>query len=155
MDLTKLKFVKNIDDLGWAYQNWQINQEVQLNWPKGSEANAQKALQGDLILLIQKPRHIEEARVTHLVEVISNNAETIDSGNWGVIRKVRPLWVASFNQEASIPKNKDIFGWKRHRHEGPNLVEIKNIKDGKVEKIWNSLEIFYQHVACMLSLIEH
>ena len=109
MDLAKLKFVKNIDDSGWAYQNWQINQEVRLNWPKGSKANADKAIQGELILLIQKPRHIEEARVTHLVEVISDDAETIDSGEWGVIRKVRPLWIASFDQESAIPKDRDIF----------------------------------------------
>ena len=154
MTLEKLKFVKNIDASNWAYQDWQWGSQQWLNWSKGSEANANKARLGDIILLVQKPDHVPQARVTHLIEVISEAAETIDDGDWGVVRQVSVIWVADFEHESSVPKDKDIFGWKRQRNQGTNIVELGNIKEGKVLQLWHSLEIFQRHVAGMLGLIE-
>jgi hypothetical protein len=62
--------------------------------------------------------------------------------------------VADFEHESSVPKDKDMFGWKRQRNQGTNIVELENIKEGKVLQLWHSLEIFQRHVAGMLGLIE-
>jgi hypothetical protein len=108
MLLDKLRFFKNVDDDNdvWAYKAWQIGAEENLNWSKGSETNANKASVGDLILLLQRPNHIQDTRVTHLLEVVSEKSETIDPGPWGVVRRVRVIWVANFDPqlEAFIPR---------------------------------------------------
>ncbi|MDX2213903.1 MAG: hypothetical protein SFY66_11510 [Oculatellaceae cyanobacterium bins.114] len=153
INLEKLRFVKNIDDSDWAYKDWQKGSQQHLHWAKGSETNANKAQLGDLILLVQKPDHIQEARVTHLVEVTSNAAET-SGGDWGIVRQVSVIWVADFTHEASIARDRDLFGWKRQRAQGTNLIELENIKEGKLLHLWHSPEIFQQHVAGILRLIE-
>lgn len=91
MNLERLKFVKNIDDNQWAYSTWEVGHKAQLNWPSGCEANADKAERGDLVLLIQKPNHIPDARVTHLVKIMTDQADTIDQGEWNIVRKVCPI----------------------------------------------------------------
>ncbi|TVQ14469.1 MAG: hypothetical protein EA368_01150 [Leptolyngbya sp. DLM2.Bin27] len=158
MLLGELRFLKNVDDNNdvWAYKTWQIGAEENLNWSKGSETNADKANVGDLILLLQRPEHIQETRVTHLLEVISEKKEIVDSGPWGIVRRVRVIWVANFEPqfESFIPCESDILGWKRQRPQGTNVIEITNIKDGKVLNIWQSMAIFQRHVAGMLGLIE-
>ena len=158
MLLDKLRFFKNVDDDNevWAYKAWQIGAEENLNWSKGSETNANKASVGDLILLLQRPNHIQDTRVTHLLEVVSEKSETIDPGPWGVVRRVRVIWVANFDPqlEAFIPRESNILGWKRQRPQGTNVIEITNIKDGKTLQIWHSMAIFQRHVAGILGLIE-
>ncbi|MBD2462302.1 hypothetical protein H6G89_14735 [Oscillatoria sp. FACHB-1407] len=154
MSLEKLRFVKNIDDSGWAYKDWQKGSQQHLHWSKGGEANANKAQLGDLVLLVQKPNHIQEARATHLVEVTSSAAETIADDNWGIVRQVSVIWVADFTHEASIPRDRDLFGWKRQRPQGTNLVELEKVKDGTLFQFWHSPNIFQRHVAGMLRLIE-
>lgn len=161
MLLEKLRFIKNVDhddkDL-WAYSAWNVGDEDNLNWSagKGSEANANKPNPGDLMLLVQNPSSVPEARITHLLEVISDASETIDTGHWGLVRRVRVIWVAKFAPgfEDFIPREQDILGWKRQRNQGSMAVEIDNIKDGKVLELWHSMETFQRHVAGMLGLIE-
>ncbi len=102
LTLNKLKFIKNIDDPNcWAYEQdtWQTGKEVELNWSntKGSETNAAKANQGDLILLVQNPPASEHTLVTHLVQVTSAEAERKDEGEWGIVRKVKVIWRATPN----------------------------------------------------------
>jgi len=155
MNLESLKFVKNIDDESkWAYRNWEKGTEQKLNWSKGdgNEKNANKAQVGDLILLVQRPDHISEARVTHLVEVVSVSSQIIDDGHWGIIREVSVIWVADFDCESFIPRDQDVFGWNRKRPEGTMIVELENLKKGTFLELWHSLEIFQRHVAGMLGL---
>lgn len=69
MDLTKLKWTKNVNnnDGGWAYQNIDLNSKIfSLHWKKKQEENAQKAEEGDLVILRQK------TKVTHIVELLNN-----------------------------------------------------------------------------------
>jgi hypothetical protein len=135
-----------------------VGNEENLNWTKGqgSEANANKPDPGDLMLLVQNPNFIEGARVTHLLEIISETSETLDAGQWGLVRRVRVVWVANFEAgfEKFVPREQDILGWKRQRNQGSMAVEFNNIKDGKVLQIWHSIETFQRHVAGMLGLIE-
>jgi hypothetical protein len=151
MLLDRLRFLKNVDDDNdtWAYKTWQIGAEENLNWSKGSETNADKANVGDLLILVQRPNHVQATRVTHLLEVISEKSEAIDSGPWGVVRRVQVIWAANFEPqfEAFIPRESDILGWKRQRHQGTNVIEILNIKEGKILQTWHSMEIFQRHVA--------
>jgi hypothetical protein len=157
MNLEKLKFVKNIDDPErWAYADWPQGSEQDLHWPnsKGSKASADKADMGDLILLVQKPPHIPETLATHLVEVITTSAEEINDGEWGIIRQVKVLWAADPNNKSFAPKDKDIFGWKRHRAEGPRVILLTNVKEGRILQLWHSTEIFQRHIASMLGLTE-
>jgi hypothetical protein len=154
VDLKNLKFIKNIDDVDWAYKAWKRGSLENLHWSKDTATNANRATQGDQILLVQKPNHLQSARITHLVEVVSPTSERIDDGDWGIIRQVSVLWVANFEHESCIPKHSDIFGWKRQRNQGTNLIELGNIKGGKILEIWHSPEIFQRHVAGMLGLIE-
>lgn len=157
LKLDSFKFIKNIDDPNrWAYEEdaWQIGQEVELNWSntKGSETNAAKANQGDLILLVQKPPVSEHTLVTHLVQVTSAEAERKDEGEWGIVRKVKVIWRAIPNDIASAPKDQDLFGWKRHRAQGTNMGLIENIKSGHVLHLWHSLDIFRLHAIGLLGL---
>jgi hypothetical protein len=155
MNLEKLKFVKNIDNPEhWAYADWPQGSQQDLHWPKGSKTTADKADMGDLILLVQKPPYIPETLATHLVEVITTSAEEIDDGDWGIIRQVRVIWAADPNNQSFAPKDKDIFGWKRHRAEGPRVILLTNVKEGRIVQLWHSIEIFQRHVASMLGLTE-
>jgi hypothetical protein len=157
MNLDRLKFVKNIDDPErWAYKDWQRHSQQQLHWSnaKGNVANADKANIDDLILLVQKSPHSQETHLTHLVKVISASAETISEGDWSVIREVAVIWVADFTHPASIPTDKDVFGWKRHRPQGTKIVQLENLKDNQVIQLWHSLEIFQRHVAGILGITE-
>lgn len=110
MNLDKLKFVKNIDNADdhtkWAYDDWAKGSQQQLHWSsstKGDLANADKADLDDLILLVQKPLHVTETRVTHLVKVVSTSAKTIGDGDWGIVREVAVVWMADFSNLAAIP----------------------------------------------------
>jgi hypothetical protein len=156
MKLDRLKFVKNIDDQDrWAYADWPQGSQQDLHWPniKGSKANADKADIGDLILLVQKPPHIPETLATHLVEVVTTSAEEIND-EWGIIRRVKVLWAADPDNQSYAPTDKNIFGWKRHRAEGPHVILLSNVKEGRIFQLWHSIEIFQRHVASMLSLTE-
>ena len=157
MNLSKLQFVKNIDDPNnWAYSDWAQGSQQQLHWSSatGSFTNADKANIGDMILLVQKPPGIDSTIATHLVEVSSINAEEINDNEWGIVRQVKVIWVANHQFPSCVPKDKDIFGWKRHRAQGPRIIQLTNIKDERISEIWHSLEIFQRHVSCMLGLTE-
>ncbi|MCX5963379.1 MAG: hypothetical protein NT070_09600 [Cyanobacteria bacterium] len=158
MKLETLKFVKNIDDSDrWAYSDWQHGSQQQLHWAnaKGDITNADKADLGDLILLVQKfLPDSPETLVTHLVKVISTSAETLGDEDWGIVREVEVIWVADFTHLASIPTDKDVFGWKRRRPQGTKIVQLENLKDNRVSQLWHSIEIFQRHVTSMLGLTE-
>ena len=158
MNLENLKFVKNIDDPDrWAYADWQQGSQQQLHWAnaRGDIANANKADLYDLILLVQKfLPDSSETRVTHLVKVISTSSETIEDGDWGIVREVEVVWVADFINLAAVPTDKDLFGWKRRRPEGTKIVKLENLKDNRVSQLWHSIEIFQRHVTSMLGLTE-
>lgn len=160
MHLDKLRFIKNVDDDDngvWAYQAWKDGDEGDLNWSagQGNETNADKPSRGDLMLLVQKTKLVDYARVTHLVEVISDSSKTVGEGQWGLVRQVRVLWVADFTPglEAAIPREHDILGWQHRRVQGTRAIELENIEDGKVLQLWHSMEVFQRHVAGILGLI--
>jgi hypothetical protein len=159
MKLDRLKFVKNIDDpKQWAYADWQKGSQHDLHWAtnaKGDKTNADKADIGDLILLVQKflPA-APETHVTHLVKVVSTHATTHSDSDWGIVRTVAVVWVADFANLPAVPTDQAVFGWNRHRPQGTKVVELKNLKDDRVNQLWHSIEIFQRHVASMLGLTE-
>jgi hypothetical protein len=109
MDLTKLKWTKNVNHQGndkyWAYEDIDSDLKIfRLNWKIEQEENALKPDKNELILLRQR------AKITHIVKLLDKNVsrEPMD-GEFAISRLVQIVWIADFS---SVPPEQDmVFGY--------------------------------------------
>lgn len=142
MDISCLKWTKNVkrNDEKWAYPHQEIkDNHFNLHWSPDSEFNANKAQEKDLIILRQK------ARVTHLVEVVSQQAEKDNNAEGWFYRCVKVIWIANVWSEP--PHQAEVFGCQLDL-QGGNIMELKNIQ--ALNNRWNlesnGIKDFYQHI---------
>ncbi|ALB41214.1 MULTISPECIES: hypothetical protein [Nostocales] len=116
MDLTKLKWTKNInhqgDDKYWAYHDIDSDLKIfRLNWKTEQEKNALKPEESELILLRQR------AKVTHIVKLLNRTLyKEPDGGEFGISRLVQIVWIADFS---SVPPEQDmVFDYQVHLQGG-------------------------------------
>ncbi|MBD0303758.1 MAG: hypothetical protein ICV85_16800 [Tolypothrix sp. T3-bin4] len=139
MDLTELKWTKNVNHLGddkyWAYQNIDPDLNIfRLNWKTEQAENALKPEESELILLRQR------GKVTHIVKLLNKTLyEDPADGEFGIYRLVQLVWIADY---WSVPPEQDmVFGYHVH------------LEGGKVMKL-ETLPTFNQHWGSRGGLVE-
>jgi hypothetical protein len=149
MDLTKLKWTKNInhqgDDKYWAYHDIDLDLKIfRLNWKTEQEKNALKPEESELILLRQR------AKVTHIVKLLDNTLyKELDDGEFGISRWVQIVWIANFS---SVPPEQDmVFDYQVHLQGG----KVMKLETPTFNQHWGSrggLVGFQNHVLKTLEL---
>lgn len=119
--IERIKYLKLVNHIEknkeeWAYHEITLNQEFELHWqssygnvtPK-HKVNANKARQGDLIILCQNHK-IFGHRMTHIVEVVNNEEAEFREYNRGkYIRLVKAIWIPD-NDYNHAPETKNVVG---------------------------------------------
>jgi hypothetical protein len=148
MTLDNLKWIKYVNDQGgkdWAYEEEKLHSVFSLNWKADQIDNAAKVQCDDLILLLQ------EGHVTHLVEVTDNEPRKVEDSEWGVVRQVKVWWIADFNHENHIPRQRDLFGYSPS-YAGGTVKKLEKLTE--ISPTWHSIDIFRRHVAGLLRLTD-
>jgi hypothetical protein len=158
IDLSKLKWLKNVKDptpTTWAYDRLDemLIPEARifhLHWHnQNHKANAQQPLNGDLVALVQ------QARVTHIVEMLDDMIHENTQKEWSVYRKVKAIWMPPKGVNwHNLPHQKVIFGIKDFPPNG-RVYEIPTSKMSSSE-YWNEvggLQWFQQNFSKLLTEI--
>jgi hypothetical protein len=117
-----------------------------LHWKIDDEGNARQVNLGDLVLLLQK------SHVTHLIEIMDDAPRREGEGEWSVVRDVKVLWIADFNNENCIPSQRNLFGYPPKGYANGRVKNLEKFKD--IPPNWHSLDIFRRHVAELLRLTD-
>ena len=145
-DPSKLLYIKNVrrSDGDWAYTLKDI-QEIggsvesrmfELFWfPTGKGANL--ASKDDLMILNQ------QARVTHVVEMLDDEVRKNESGYF---RWVRVVWMPQEKDWYQLPHQREILGFEPPRIGGGTVYSFTSPNFGKFHAAWNNLQDFQQHV---------
>lgn len=139
MDSSQLKWLKNVrPDKGWAYEIHEMPireaRIFSLHWRnQDDEVNAQQPLKGDLIALIQ------QARVTHIVELLDGVVYRSAETEWGIYRVVKAVWMPREGIDWwNLPHLRDIFGVD---HLPPSGLVYRVPTDGMLHsQLWKDVE---------------
>ncbi|WP_298916866.1 hypothetical protein [uncultured Nostoc sp.] len=149
MDLTKLKWTKNVnhqgDDKYWAYQNIDPDLNTfRLNWKTEQAKNALKPQESELILLRQR------TKVTHIVKLLNNTLhKEPPDGEFSISRLVEVVWIADY--WSVPPEQKMMFGYDVHFQGG----KVMKLETPTFNEHWGSrggLVEFQKHVLNALKL---
>lgn len=156
MDLSKLKWLKNVKpDQGWAYDKPNEMPIIEarifcLHWRRQEDkANAQQPLKGELVALVQ------QARVTHIVELVDDVVYENAEKEWDIYRVVKAVWMPPEKFDWwKLPHQKEVFGVE---HLPQNGLVHKVPTDGMLQsQHWKDLEGlqgFQQHLDKILTQI--
>ncbi|MCY7275940.1 MAG: caspase family protein [Phormidesmis sp. CAN_BIN44] len=145
-DSSKLLYIKNVRRLDgdWAYTLKNI-QEIgglvesrvfELHWlPTGR--GARLASKDDLMILNQ------QAKVTHVVEMLDDEVRKNESGYF---RWVRVVWMPQEKDWYQLPHQREILGFEPPRIGGGTVYSFTSPNFGKFHAAWNNLQDFQQHV---------
>jgi hypothetical protein len=112
MDLSQLKWLKNVRHPveGWAYEKlneMQIPEAkiFRLHWKSQEDKTAEDPRKGDLMVLVQ------QAKVTHVVELLDNEVYKTEEEPWGIYRIVKAVGMPTEGFDWSkLPHQREIFG---------------------------------------------
>ncbi|HLP89726.1 MAG TPA: hypothetical protein VK184_14190 [Nostocaceae cyanobacterium] len=157
MDLTRLEYIKNINDSSdWAYKHYLVGSYFPLNFKKNEDSDSErvdnhalKLPKGSLIILSQRPPE-HERYLTHVVELVNEGSEDKpqwDTGEWGIIRWVKVHWVADFNDISRIPLDREVmktdWGWRN--------TTAKSLNGENLIKQWGSIDNLKTHLATVFN----
>ena len=145
-DSSKLLYIKNVrrSDGDWAYTLKDI-QEIggsvesrvfELFWlPTSKGANL--ASKDDLMILNQ------QARVTHVVEMLDDEVRKNESGYF---RWVRVVWLPQKKDWYQLPHQREILSFEPSRIGGGAVYSFTSPNFGKFHAAWNNLQDFQKHI---------
>ncbi len=145
-NFSKLLYIKNVrrSDGDWAYTLKNI-QEIggsvesrvfELFWlPTSKGANL--ASKDDLMILNQ------QARVTHVVEMLDDEVRKNESGYF---RWVRVVWMSQKKDWYQLPHQREILGFEPPRFGGGAVCSFTSPNFGKFHAAWNNLQDFQKHI---------
>ena len=145
-DSSKLLYIKNVRDLdgGWAYTLKHI-QEIgglvesrvfELHWSPAGRG-AKLASKDDLMILNQ------QAKVTHVVEMLDDEVRKDESGYF---RWVRVVWMPQEKDWYQLPHQREILGFEPPRIGGGTVYSFTSPNFGKFHAAWNNLQDFQKHI---------
>ncbi|MBW4578071.1 MAG: toll/interleukin-1 receptor domain-containing protein [Tildeniella nuda ZEHNDER 1965/U140] len=139
-DPAKILFIKNVKNPeGWAYLLDQRQQPesrtFELMWRLGSHG-FQTPVTGDLMILHQR------AKVTHVVEFLSNEVRKTDTG---FFRQVKAVWIPE-QDWSQLPHQKEFLGFSPRYADG-NTHSLKSPGFTTFHEAWSNLEEFQNHIA--------
>ena len=145
-DFSKLLYIKNVrrSDGAWAYTLQDIpeiggsveSRVFELFWtPAGKGANL--ASKDDLMILNQ------QARVTHVVEMLDDEVRKNESGYF---RWVRVVWMSQKKDWYQLPHQREILGFEPPRFGGGAVCSFTSPNFGKFHAAWDNLQDFQKHI---------
>ena len=145
-DFSKLLYIKNVRRLDgdWAYTLKDI-QEIggsvesrvfELFWLPTSKG-AKLASKDDLMILNQ------QARVTHVVEMLDDEVRKNESGYF---RWVRVVWLPQKKDWYQLPHQREILSFEPSRIGGGAVYSFTSPNFGKFHAAWNNLQDFQKHI---------
>lgn len=121
-----------------------------LCWHENKD-NAQKPQKGDLIALVQ------QARVTHIVELLDDTVYENAVKEWGIYRVVQAVWMPPQGVAwSNLPHQQKIFGIKGLAQDGDAHDLSRTDRMDKFNQHWQNLgglQGFQQHLGEILSQI--
>ena len=145
-DISEILYMKNVKATnGWAYNLEHINEiegstnsrTFELFWSESSKG-AKTPSAGELVILHQR------AKVTHIVQILDDNAYTNEEGTW---RWVRALWMPSPQTDWSqLPHQREILGFDPPTIVGGATLSFQSKNFSNFWKAWEKIEEFQSYV---------
>ena len=141
----KILFIKNVKDPSgrWAYPlNGILSSKIpifELMW-RLTAHGADKPKVGDLMVLHQ------QAKVTHLVEFLDEQARKTD---FGYLRRVKVIWMPKHKDWHLLPRQDEVLGFDPKYRDG-NTHSFKSPNFTRFEQAWKNRLKDFQH-----NLVEH
>lgn len=129
-DIIWIKNINRLNGEGWAYDDVTCNETFPLHWPTSKGGSAATPAKGDIIVLFQKPKTINNRKnyhvhLTHLVFPVSDEVE-VDENNPKHKYFRRVQLIAKANPINAIPNSGDFNFFKPNRGLTNPLINLES-----------------------------